>query len=67
MCMFLCVLKGFSRLVNVPVAELSRYVSLLSVFVHGEVEMSAEPFQLHMVPVLVIQQTSQRHKKLPAG
>ena len=51
-----CLFKVYrkSHLVDVPVAELSRHVNLLGVFVHGEVEVSVEPLQLHMVPVLVI-------------
>lgn len=44
----------FSHLMNVPVAELCWYVNLLCVFIHYEVEVSAEPLQLNVVPVLVI-------------
>lgn len=43
-----------SHLVNVPVAELCWYMNLLCVFIHVEVEVSAEPLQLYMVPVLVV-------------
>jgi len=61
------LLESFSYLMNVPVAELGWYVNLTSVLVHGEVEVSAEAHQLHMVPVLVVQQTAHRDKKLPTG
>ena len=60
-------MKGFSHLVDVPVAELSWYVYLMGVFIHSEVEVSAEPLQFNKVPVLVIQQATHRNKKLPAG
>ena len=53
-----------THLVDIPVAELSWYVNLLCVFIHGEVEVSAEPLQLYMVPVLVVQQTTQGNKEL---
>lgn len=48
---------------NVPVAELSWKVNSLCVFIHSQIEVSADPFQFHVVPVLVIEQTSQRNKK----
>lgn len=55
-----------SHRVHVPVAELSWHMNLLCVFIHGEVEVSAEPLQLYMVPVLVIQQTTQTNEQLTA-
>lgn len=69
MCVFVhykCCQFRLTNLVNVPVAELSWYVNLMSVFIHGEVEVSAESLQPDMVPVLVIKQATQRNKKLPA-
>lgn len=62
-----CVLFGSAYLVNVPVAELGWYLNLMRVSVHGEVEVSAEPLQLHAVPLLVVEQTSQSDEKLPPG
>lgn len=62
-----CVLFGSTYLVDVPVAELGWYLNLMCVSVHGEVEMSAEPLQLHAVPLLVVEQTSQSDEKLPPG
>lgn len=49
----LCDMKG-SYLVNVPVIELIWHLNLMSVFIHSEVEMSVDPFQLYSVPVKVI-------------
>lgn len=51
---------------NVPVAELSWNLNLMGVFIHSEVNVSAEPLELHAVPLLVIQQTSQSNEKLPS-
>lgn len=45
----------FSHLVNIPAAEFCRDVNLLSVFIHGEVEVSVESLQFYVVPVLVIE------------
>lgn len=60
--------KSSANLIYVPVAEFSWYLNLMSIFIHGEVEVSAEPLNLHRVPVLVIEQTSKRNKKLtPRG
>lgn len=39
---------------NVPVAELSWNLNLVGVFIHSEVNVSAEPLELHAVPLLVI-------------
>lgn len=49
----LCDVKG-SYLVNVPVNELIWHLNLMSIFIHSEVEMSVEPFQLYSVPMKVI-------------
>ncbi|TNN55298.1 hypothetical protein EYF80_034488 [Liparis tanakae] len=58
---------SFSHLVNFPVAELNWDVDLMSILIHGEVEVSAEPLQLYVVPVLVVQQTARGNEKLSAG
>lgn len=62
-----CVPFSRTYLVNVPVAELGWNLNLMSVSVHGEVEVSAESLQLHAVPLLVVEQTSQSDEKLPPG
>lgn len=43
-----------TNLVNVPVTELSWNLNLVGVFIHSEVNVSAEPLELHAVPLLVI-------------
>lgn len=54
----------WTNLVNVPVSEPSWNLDLSSIFIHGEVYMTAEPLQLHTVPLQIIQQTSQGNEKL---
>lgn len=49
---------------NVPVSELSWHLDLASIFIHSEVNVTAEPLKLHTVPLLVIQQTPQSNEKL---
>jgi len=53
--------------VNFPVAELNWDVDLMSILIHGEVEVSVEPLQLYVVPVLVVQQTAHGNEELSAG
>lgn len=48
-----CDGKG-SYLVDVPVNELIWHLNLMSIFIHSEVEISVEPFQLYSVPMKVI-------------
>lgn len=46
--------QGWTNLVNVPVTELSWNLNLVGIFIHREVNVTAEPLKLHTVPLLVI-------------
>lgn len=49
-----CIRSWWTNLMNVPVTELSWNLNLPGIFIHSEVNVTAEPFELHTVPLLVI-------------
>lgn len=59
-----CIRSRWTNLVNVPVTELSWNLNLVGIFIHSQVNVTAEPFKLHNVPLLVVQQTSQSNEEL---